>query len=454
MSDLESLFGASGRMSPRRPGPRSEQSNADQPVPRVVTRAHAQDARVRDIQRLVGSVRDEAAVPPADLSQLVGAPQVARREASADLSRVVGPRASTGEVERSRRPGRDSVGLAALVGSAGARPDQLSWSAPETARAGKRPMFSRRRAGAVNIVSVAVSILAVLVLVAAASVALIQRATANPADDAMASLREREAELTNEIDQLRTAMDLYSVSLESARASTVAARDVLPRVGERLSPGSMNDAQSAQAAVERLAAQPASVSLPAYSRGSINERSLVDVGHALDKVREIENSLPDMMAAVRDARADLMAALTTFRGSLVPVGKALQTTAAERVADASAADESFRAAVAAASGELGNVQAAGGDGLAEMSAVVAALGALDVENQRVLDERRSGTEGTSRGTTVPRSTSPSIPRVPSPTPSAAASPTPAPQATTPPDPQPLPSESASASASASPSASA
>lgn len=451
MSDLESHIEASGRRSPRRPGPGRQQPNVHQSGSAVTTSARAQDVRARDVQRLVGPGREAAASPPADLSQLVGAPQEARRDASSDLSRLVGPASFRDESDLSRRPGRGAADLTALVGSAGARSDDLSWVAPERARAGKRPVFFRRRAGAVNLASVALSILAVVALVAAASFALIQRATADPADEAMASLIEREAELTNEIDQVRTAMDLYSVSLESARAATASARDVLPRVGERIPPGSLNDVQSAQAMLEGLIAQPPSVSIPDYSRGSINERSLVDVGHALDKIREIENSLPALVATVRDARADLIDASTVFRGALVSVGMALQKAAAERVADASAANDSFGAAVAAASGELGSAQAAGGDGLSQMSAVVAALDALDVENQRVLDERRGATDGSSRGTTVPRTTSP--PAAPAPS-STAPAPAPAPEETASPDPAPVPSGSASTFASAAVSANA
>lgn len=447
MTDLERLFEASARSRPGSRVQRADEGDVRSYEPVVPAADSAQAARVSDARRLMGGPREITLGQTAALSRLLGARQETRQHAPVDLSHLFGQSSLAPAEEDRRAAAPASADLATRVGPASARPDDFAWAAPELARAGKRPRFARRKAGAVNILSIAVAIFSIVALIGVASFALVLRATANPADDAMVSLREREAELTNEIDQTRTAMDLYSASLAAANASIASARDVLPGLVPHVSPNSLKAAQAAQASLERLAAQPPSIVIPDYRRAPIDESSLVEVGRALDEVREVEDTLPTMMTEVRNARAELVAGLTAFRASLLPVGEALQTDAAERIGAATAADDSFRATVEAASAALRASQAAGGDGLSEMSAVVSALDALEAENQRVLEQRRNGTGGTTPGTAVPRSSSPPASRAPlseppAPAPQEPALPDPQPE----PQPQPSPSESVSESA--------
>lgn len=333
-----------------------------------------------------------------------------------------------------------SVDLLALVGSAGGRSDYSGWGTPELARAGQRPSSPRQKLDAVNHLSVAVAVLAILMLVGAGAFAFIQRSFANPADEAMVSLGEREAELANETKQAQIASELYVASREEAAASAIAAADVLARLDGRIEAAPLNAARAAHTALEQAASQPVDVSVPAYTRAAIDEESLEQVAHAIDAVRRFRDSLGERVADVRDARSVVIAARAAFDKSLGDVEAALGAVALAQLAAETAADVALRDAVSTSMSRLRDVRGAGGDGLVEIGDLVSALDALAEENERALAEQREVTE---RPTPVP-----AVPRYSLPDGSGSVGPSQAatPEATSPsaePAPQPEPSPSSS-----------
>lgn len=286
------------------------------------------------------------------------------------------------------RTDSDTDALAALTALVGARDkstEDARWQAPELARPGRRPLFGgHRKAGAVNYLSLAAAVLAVVAIVCTASFAIIQRVTANPADDAMASLREREAELANETNGLQTASNLFDASLAEAVSLAQASEPVLTALQGRVDAATLASAEAARGNLSQLRTTAASVSIPQYRRGSIDEKSLADVAKALDDVRLAHDSLSPLITEVRYARSRVAEAVSVFRSELSALGSAIRSEAEKLVAENDSAAQTFSVAVVDAATRVIAAQQAGGDGLAEMSMYAAAVDALRTENQRVL----------------------------------------------------------------------
>lgn len=337
----------------------------------------------------------------ASLRALVGAPTAAPQQPQSDgfsgLKALVGDSqaphddstaselaALVGGTRASERPSI-KTDLSSFVGSGGVAAEGAGWQAPELAQVGKRPMFGgRRKAGAVNYLSVAAAVIAIVALVGTASFAVVQRATANPADDAMVSLREREAELANETKTLQTAADLFNASVSEAANLGQSSASVFAALQGRVDAAPLATAEASRLNLLQVATAAKPVSIPTYQRGSIDEKDLVDVGEAIDGVRLARESLPSLVTDVRDARSTVTAALTSFRGELANLGSAIESEAAKAVTINDSASQSFRAAVTDAAARIKAAQQAGGDGLAEMPVYAAALDALRTENARIV----------------------------------------------------------------------
>lgn len=414
---------------------------------------------MNDLGKLVGPSPDQSRAVRAEaksgsdrdaLAALVGAPSVnesgaAQRSDSASLKALVGSGQQSTAPDRTQdlvdlvggaRPASspDSrAALSALVGAGGKSAEDAGWQAPELAQVGKRPLFGgRRKAGAVNYLSVAAAVVAVLAIVGTASFAVVQRATANPADDAMISLREREAELANDTKVLQTAADLYDASVTEAASLAQASESVFVALQGRVDGAALGAAESARGTLLQASATAAPVSIPEYQRASIDEKSLADVGKAIDGVRLARESLPTLITDARDARSQITAAVSAFKSQLTALGSAIKTEADKLVVENDSAAQSFRAAVTDAAGRVTAAQQAGGDGLAEMPVYAAAVDALRTENQRVLaleaaERERTPTQQPSRNpgsggsNTGGGSTNPSP--APSPSPSESTPPT-------------------------------
>jgi hypothetical protein len=424
------------------------------------------------LQALVGASQRESTAPisSATLRELVGESAAVSSSPIRDLSLLVGS-----SVERPSETS-SAPALAALVGApeaaAPAAPpldlsvlvgkpaqqkfDSDGWQAPELAQVGARPIFGgRRRAGAVNYLSIAAATIAVVALVATTSFAVIQRATANPADDAMISLREREAELTNETKVLQTAADLYEGSVEEAVSLAETSAPVLAGLTGRVDGAPLGAAEAARVALANVASSAVEVSVPDYERGQIDEKDLASVGKAIDGVRLAREALPALIADARDARSAVVSALAAYRAELSSLGTAIESEAAKIVSANDSAASSFRTAVTDAAARIVTSQRAGGDGLPDMPAYVTAVDALRAENSRVVAieeaEREAaptrpsnpggGTDGDSGGSSDPGTPSDPQPSPPAPSPDPEPSPEPSPPAPSPdPEPSPEPSQ--------------
>lgn len=365
MNDLRTLFG---------PNPDSE-SNAPPPA--------EPSADVSALRALVGAsdmaADSSSGEGSSNLRALIGDSPSARVDKTAsDLAMLVGG-------ARPEARATTETDLSSLVGPGGVAAEGAGWQAPELAQVGKRPMFGgRRKSGAVNYLSIAAAVVAIVALVGTASFAVVQRATANPADDAMVSLREREAELLNETNTLQTAADLYNASVSEAANLGQASGSVFVTLQGRVDEAPLSAAEASRLNLLQAAATAEQVSIPVYQREPIDEKNFVDVGEAIDGVRLARESLSPLVTEVRDARSAVTAALTAFRGELSTLSAAIESEAAKAASVNDSASDSFRAAVTEAAARVKAAQQAGGDGLTEMPVYAAALDALRNENARVL----------------------------------------------------------------------
>ena len=353
MSDLRALFSS------------SESTVEGAPTSRTVD--------TLELRRLVGAPTVSEASPVEHrfdrVTDLVGGPAAAPRTEPVDLAGVLG------------FGGVDARGQKRFIDQG---TDGKGWQAPELAKPGRRPLFgSRRRAGAVNFISIAVATLAVVVVVSAVSVAAVQRVSANPADEAMVSLREREAELQNDIKAVATADELYAASLEEGQSLADRSGDVLRGLDGYIDAPTLTSANDARSTLERALSTAAQFSIPSYQRAPLDEKSLADVGEAIDDVRALREQLPPVLSDIREARAALVAALDGFRSQLRAVGGAIAASAAIESDTNDLADVAFRSAVADVAARVQASQLAGGDGLQEMAGYGPAVVALRTENERV-----------------------------------------------------------------------
>ncbi|MFF7682012.1 hypothetical protein ACFZA2_04550 [Microbacterium sp. NPDC007973] len=442
MNDLRKLVGSSTE----------SEGNA-----RSAAKAPTENSALRDLVGAAAavSVDARAASESARLRALVGesAPHSAPSQ-SEDLSDLTGgsPRASSDDSPSAlkalvggSRPAStpDSrAALSALVGAGGKSAEDAGWQAPELAQVGKRPLFGgRRKAGAVNYLSVAAAVVAVLAIVGTASFAVVQRATANPADDAMVSLREREAELANDTKVLQTAADLYDASVTEAASLAQASESVFVALQGRVDGATLGAAETARGTLLQASATATPVSIPEYQRASIDEKSLADVGKAIDGVRLARESLPTLITDARDARTQITAAVSAFKSQLTALGSTIKTEADKLVVENDSAAQTFRSAVTDAAARVTAAQQAGGDGLAEMPVYAAAVDALRAENQRVLaleeaERERTPTQQPTRNPGSGGSNTGGGSTQPQPQPQPTPTPTPTPSGTTPSIPQP------------------
>ncbi|MFF8189216.1 hypothetical protein ACF044_18385 [Microbacterium sp. NPDC016588] len=425
-------------------------------------------AGAAQLRELVGGGTDDAAPRASSssssqsLAMLVGEPKQERVTASTSpLSSLWG--GSAPEIVGSR-PATKGASLSVLVGEPEATVLGAGWAAPETAQVGRRPILgTRRRQGPVNFISIAAATLAVIALAGTTTFAVVQRVTANPADGAMVSLREQEAELQNATAVLQTSADLYSGSLTEASAMVESGAGPLAALRGRAEQAPIDVAESARTALAQTVATPETVKIPVYVREAIDEKSLTDVGRAIDDVRAARSAIPPLVDAARTARTTVVSAMDTYRAALLSLGAAIEAEVPKQLQANDAASDTFGGAVTAAAERIRAAQAAGSDGVSEMPAYAAAVDALRAENQRILalrqavgDTEEDAPRRTQQSPTLsvpdlpdpqpstPSETTPTDPPAPTPDPDPSESPSPDPVST--PDPAPVdPSVDGSAS---------
>ncbi|WP_022878264.1 hypothetical protein [Microbacterium sp. B19] len=394
MKDLSTLFAESDR---KPAGSSSAGALRDLVGPREENAPSRIPTRSRELNDLFGVELGAAdasggASSPADTAP---APAGAASEDTGRLAELVGT------ADKARRIPRASAGP--------------EWLSPDQATAGRRPLLDATRRGRVgNWLSVGLAVLAAVALVAVVGLAVVQRATSNPAVEAMVSLREREAELNNDLQTLRTAAGFYDDAVAEAIRLSELATPVFASLEGQMDAGPLQAAEAQRVRLASAVVNPQKVTIPEYERPRINESSLASVGKGLDAVRKVRDGIPALLAEVRDARSSLAQVLSDFRTSLRAMGANIESVAASQIEPNDSADEGFRAAVQDAVNGLRQAQLGGSDGLAEMSTYSAALSTLRAENARVREELgvssppTTGTRsaGSSRGgqTTTPPAT--------------------------------------------------
>lgn len=306
----------------------------------------------------------------ANLSRLVGdEPAVATtRDSHADLSEALARR----------------VGHADLV-------DEPGWQAPGAAQPARRPRFSGRRAfDSVNALSIVAAIAAIAIVCGTAGLAVAQRITSDPAAEAMVSLREREAELQNDSQVLTTARGLYTASLSDAAALADATGGVLGELVGIVDQAGLQPVENARSSLAAATAAAPTISAPDYERSDIGDGSLERIAAAIDNVQSAKIDIARSISDARAARSAVVAALDSLREQLRGMDAAIDTAAADATRSHTAAAESFRSAVTDAAARVRAEHQGGRDGVAEMSEFAAAVTALRAENEKVLEQRRSG----------------------------------------------------------------
>ncbi|MGC0368414.1 hypothetical protein [Microbacterium sp. SLBN-111] len=372
------------------------------------------------------------------------------RDASADLSRLVGSEATVASTK-----GADlSASLARKVGGAD-HVDERGWRAPDAAQPARRPRsFARHAVRSVNAVNIAVAVIAIATLAGSAAVAVTQRVTSDPAAEAMVSLREREAELQNDSQVLATAVGLYKASLSDAAALADAAGGVLGELVGIVDQSGRAPAESARSSLTAAIASAPSIAVPDYERLAIRNGSVVDIAAAIDKVQAVKKDIAEAVSEARGARSKVVAALDSLQGALRGMDASIAAAAAEATRSHTAAADGFRSAVTDAAARVREAHQGGRDGVAEMSDFAAAVTALRAEDQRVLEQRRSGAgnpevrvpsvpRGSTRNTTTetPPAADPNATPNPGGSSSNPGGETPSPDPTTSPAPDPTPDPS-------------
>lgn len=322
-----------------------------------------------------------------DLSALVG-PRVQRETtaAFADLSRLLGDEPAVAKSNDSDIPAAltQRVGLPDLV-------DERGWQSPGMAQPARRPRFSGRRAfGSVNALSVAVAVAAIAILCGSVGLAIAQRVTSDPAAEALASLREREAELQNESQVLTTARGLYTASLSDAAALAGATNGILGELAGIVDQAGLQPVDSARSTLAAVIDSAPSISVPEYRRSVIGDGSVEDIAAAIDNVQAVKIDIAQSITEARAARSAVVAALDSLGDRLREMDASIDTAAAEATRSHTAASEGFRSAVTDAAARVRAAHEGGRDGVSEMSEFAAAVTALRAENERVLEQRRSG----------------------------------------------------------------
>lgn len=341
---------------------------------------------VEDLSALVGPRAQRESTTFADLSRLVGDEPAVAKSNYLDISVTLTQR----------------VGLPDLV-------DEGGWQSPGAAQPARRPRFSGRRAfGSVNALSVAVAVAAIAILCGSVGLAVAQRVTSDPAAEALASLREREGELHNESQVLTTARGLYTASLSDAGALAEATNGILGELVGIVDQAGLQPVDSARSTLVAAIASAPSISVPEYRRSVIDDGSVADIAAAIDDVQAAKIDIAQSITDARAARSAIVAALDSLGDRLREMDASIDTAAAEANRSHTAASEGFRSAVTDAAARVRAAHEGGRDGVAEMSEFAAAVTALRAENERVLEQRRSGSGDSGvRTPYVPGGSSPS-----------------------------------------------
>ncbi len=305
-------------------------------------------------------VAEDRAVPPAEsLTRMFGSPGASSR-------RPLGASVAVAD---------DSEALRQIVGE---RTTSVTVGAPAPA-----PTRLRRVRGAKDWLSIGLAIIAVLALVAAATLFATRLAAASPAEGAMSTLRESEAVLVDAQEALSRGI----ASATSVRDDAVASATALGPTLSALTGITDETARlAAETARQEYLTTMAALEIPdepaPYRRPSIDETSLSSVGTAIDAVVEQTAALVPAQEQLAEARSAARAADEKLAAALAAYAAGIPAFAATIIAENPDAEATFGQAVATAAAALGASDLRAPAAGAAIGAYATAIVALRADQER------------------------------------------------------------------------
>jgi vacuolar-type H+-ATPase subunit I/STV1 len=244
--------------------------------------------------------------------------------------------------------------------------------------------------------NVLAAVFAIVALVAVVSFGFVQKVTADPTADALASLAEREAELTNDLQQLSTAVDMFNATVADASDLSTRVDTALSALRGRVADAQVNEAEAARSALLSLieAARPADV--PVYVRPAIDPSSFQTVARAIDDVREVRDQVPSLISETRESRSQVVTAVEVLRTSLERLASQIKAEAPTTAIGQGVVPSRVRQAVLDAAASIPAITPSAGYGLAEMNAYSAAVDQLRSDYERAVTSGGGGASATTR----------------------------------------------------------
>jgi len=304
----------------------------------------------------------DAAVDDRRLASLVGPPRVQRSSPS---------------------PADETARLTALVDEAA-----RSASPVQIAGAGGAPKMPRRGHKRTDWLNVSFAVLAVAVVAVVGVFGGIQLANASPAASALRALSVDEASLANGEQAIQSGITRIDTLATEARAEADSVEPALTAIEGYVDEPARTAAAQAIANLRAGldAVEPPAMPEPYARPAGLNTDDLAEVGAQIDVVRERSDAITGLTEEVRTVRGQVVALREAFVGSMAALGATFPTAAEAEIEEYGQADQSFIDAVAAAAAAVPAAQAAGGLGVAEMSAYPALVDALRLDHERAIAE--------------------------------------------------------------------
>lgn len=277
----------------------------------------------------------------------------------------------------------EAARLTALVDEAA-----RSASPVQIAGAGGAPKMPKRGHKRTDWLNVSFAVLAVAVVAVVGVFGGIQLANASPAASALRALSVDEASLANGEQAIQSGVTRIDTLAAEARAEADSVEPALTAIEGYVDEPAR--AAAAQAIADLRAGldavEPPAMPEPYARPAGLNTDDLAEVGAQIDVVRERSDAVTGLTEDVRTVRAQIVALREAFVASMAALGAAFPTAAEAELEEYGQADQSFIDAVTAAAAAVPAAQAAGGLGVAEMTAYPALVDALRLDHERAIAE--------------------------------------------------------------------
>ena len=210
------------------------------------------------------------------------------------------------------------------------------------------PKRIRRAGDRRDWLSIIVAVVAVVAMVVTAVVAWVAVSSATPEADALRTLSQTEAVLSNDIQSVGAGIERLSAARDASLAHAAALEPALAGLedADGVDEKALGTAQQAQADyAAALAAIAVPEPLPAYVRPPVDEESLASIGAAIDGVTARSGEVADAAGVVADLESQLGAVDATFAAAMATFAATFPPQAKTIVDDSPDAEQSFRDAV-------------------------------------------------------------------------------------------------------------